>query len=235
MKLLSYNIWCGMQFEELMDYISQHDDTDVFCFQEIRSSSTIKTMDRGRGNLLEEMMKILPDHNAYFSPFLDVGEERESAFGIAMFVKNEHTVAQYGETIIHREIDGKPQCIQYVKIGDHIISHFHGLWNGKGKTDTEPRILQSQKARELLDSLEGKKIVCGDFNLLPDTKSLAILEEGYINLIKENGITLTRSKHYTKPDRYADYTLVTPDVQVDSFEVPYTEASDHLPMILHFS
>src|SRR3989344_1806502 len=118
---------------------------------------------------------------------------------------------------------------------DYIISHFHGLWNGQGKTDTPDRLEQSRKAKALLDGVDGKKVICGDFNLLPDTESLAILEGGLVNLIKTHGITTTRSSFYQRSDRFADYTLVSPDVEVKRFEVPRVEVSDHLPMILEYS
>jgi endonuclease/exonuclease/phosphatase family metal-dependent hydrolase len=38
-----------------------------------------------------------------------------------------------------------------------------------------------------------------------------------------------------KPEKFADYTLVSPEVEVKNFSVPYTEASDHLPMYVEFN
>ena len=63
-----------------------------------------------------------------------------------------------------------------------------------------------------------------------------ILEQEFKNLIKEYKVPTTRSKFYDRPnDKYADYTFVSSDVEVKSFEVPDLEVSDHLPMILEFS
>jgi exonuclease III len=67
-----------------------------------------------------------------------------------------------------------------------------------------------------------------------DGQSLAILEEGMKNLIKEYGVTDTRSSLYTKPIRFADYILVSPEIRINNFKVLAEEVSDHLPMVLEF-
>ena len=93
------------------------------------------------------------------------------------------------------------------------------------------------KIKAFLNSFQLGKILCGDFNLLPDTQSLAILETecNLVNLIKTHNIPTTRSPLYLKPEKFADYTLVSRDIEVKHFEVPNVEVSDHLPMILEFS
>jgi endonuclease/exonuclease/phosphatase family metal-dependent hydrolase len=78
------------------------------------------------------------------------------------------------------------------------------------------------------------KILCGDLNLRPDTQSLSLLEEGMCNLIKSYGITSTRTRFYTRKDRYADYVLTSPEVVVKSFQVLDTAVSDHFPLFLVF-
>jgi endonuclease/exonuclease/phosphatase family metal-dependent hydrolase len=78
------------------------------------------------------------------------------------------------------------------------------------------------------------RILCGDFNLLPNTDSLTILEQGMRNLIKEYPVTSTRSRFYEKPDKFADYILVSPEVVVEDFQVLDEAVSDHLPLLLEF-
>ncbi len=55
------------------------------------------------------------------------------------------------------------------------------------------------------------------------------------NLIKEHGITSTRSHHYTKPVKFADYAIVSKDLDVIKFEVLQDPVSDHLPLLLEFN
>jgi len=46
-------------------------------------------------------------------------------------------------------------------------------------------------------------------------------------------VTDTRTSHYAKPVRFADYMLVTADVPVADFDVPASpEVSDHRPLVL---
>ena len=75
-------------------------------------------------------------------------------------------------------------------------------------------------------------VLCGDLNLLPDTKSLKMIEEGLKmrNLVTEYGITSTRTPLYTKEGKYADYILVGPGLTVKEFNVLPDVVSDHAPL-----
>lgn len=54
------------------------------------------------------------------------------------------------------------------------------------------------------------------------------------NLIKDFGITSTRSSYYKKPVRFADYTFVSEGIKINDFKVLPDEVSDHLAMYLDF-
>ncbi len=76
-------------------------------------------------------------------------------------------------------------------------------------------------------------ILCGDFNLLPETESLQLFERaGLRNLIKEYGITSTRTSFYNKPVPYADYAFITNGVNLIDFKVLPEEVSDHAPLYI---
>jgi endonuclease/exonuclease/phosphatase family metal-dependent hydrolase len=114
----------------------------------------------------------------------------------------------------------------------YTIFNVHGLWNGRGKTDTDERIAQSQRIRECIDLISGPKIVCGDFNLRPDTQSLTLIAHGMNDLIKTFGVASTRTSLYPKAERFADYIFVTPDITVKKFAVLPDVVSDHAPLLL---
>ena len=114
------------------------------------------------------------------------------------------------------------------------VFNLHGLHNGLDKEDCDERIEQFTKVKTLLGETKTPKIVCGDFNALPETESLRMFENNMENLIKKYGIQSTRSSIYKKPERFADYVLVSPEVKVSNFSVPSVEVSDHLPMVLEF-
>ncbi|MBI2106942.1 endonuclease/exonuclease/phosphatase family protein [Candidatus Woesearchaeota archaeon] len=253
MKLISLNTWGGKVFEPLLRFIEeQAEDTDVFCFQEMFDSVVAVTTHSGiRANLHTEISRLLPDFFGYFAPAYD-GLDTDGnqnpmiSCGLSLFLHSEVSVNQYrGDEFVYgkrncerSEFTCLPRNLQHVTIVHHglrySIAHFHGLWNGKGKDDTPDRIEQSRRVRGIFDELEGEKILCGDFNLVPGTESLAILEEDLVNLVTKEGITNTRSRiYYPKPCRYADYVLVSRDIGVNLFSVPEVDVSDHLPLVLY--
>jgi len=89
-----------------------------------------------------------------------------------------------------------------------------------------------------LNKVSGKKILCGDFNLAPDTRSLEIIKENMVDLIEKYEVESTRSsfyRHYGEPGlSFADYMIVSPEIKVNDFRVLQDPVSDHLPLYLDF-
>ncbi len=241
MKLETLNIWGGQIVEPLLKHIKEvRDDVDIFCLQEVfNGRSSPKAFPKAIVDIYSQIDEKLPEHQGYFAISQNMG--------LATFLRKSIQVTEVEDKFVHRwkgaMINDDPSTmgrnIQYIQLEQNgklfTIVNFHGLWNGRGKTDTPDRIEQSQKVKAFLDSVQGAKILCGDFNLLPDTESIAILEQGMRNLITEHGVTSTRSEFYTKPGKLADYILVSPEIQVRDFKVLQEPVSDHLPLQLEFS
>ena len=203
-----------------------------------------------RANIYQELLNTLPEFDGYFSSCQDGHAHAgpvdfDLSFGLALFIRKTFPLNAVGEYFVYRQrnsIVGTNNAtigknLQYVQLclDDRslvTVINMHGLWNGKGKTDSPERFEQSRKAKAFLETISGAKILCGDLNLLPTTQSLALLEQGMRNLVKTYGITSTRSQFYKRPDRFADYILVSPQVQVKEFSVLAAEVSDHLPLFL---
>ena len=71
MKLVSLNVWGGMQFDPLMAFVRQYaPSTDIFCFQEVFDTTTdLKSCGEKkicRANLLAELESALPAFTSYF-------------------------------------------------------------------------------------------------------------------------------------------------------------------------
>jgi endonuclease/exonuclease/phosphatase family metal-dependent hydrolase len=246
MKLISLNTWGGILKDELHEFLQkQAADTDIFCFQEIFDNAVNARVDVLGDidiNLYETLVQLLPNHKGYYAPSQDDDE------GLAVFVKPHIKLDEVGDVFVHRsrnamvDDDGTTigRNIQFVRFTDddqdYTVINFHGLWNGGGKTDSPDRLEQSRKIKYFIDTkATGKVVLCGDFNLEPTTESVAILEKGMRNLITEYGITSTRSHHYTKPVKLADYVIVSNDLNVTRFEVLQDPVSDHLPLLLEFN
>jgi len=249
MKLITLNTWGGVVHEPLLEFIKKYSvDTDIFCFQEVFSGeeSARSYLGKVRLHLFSDIQNILPDFDGYHAPALegDVG-------GLAIFIKKSfgnkdvnHVIVSHEPNLLIDENDesyfsmGRDlQCLELNHLGKtYTILNFHGMWVAKGKGDTEKRIEQSEKIRKIFDESSGAKILCGDLNQNPDTKSMAILSEGNRNLIQEYKITSTRSSLYKKSSsRSADYIIVSPEINVEDFKVLEEEVSDHLPLFLEFN
>ncbi len=55
------------------------------------------------------------------------------------------------------------------------------------------------------------------------------------NLNSEYHITSTRSSLYTKEIKFADYILVSPEIEIINLQALKEEVSDHLPLELEFN
>src|SRR3989338_277162 len=91
------------------------------------------------------------------------------------------------------------------------------------------------KIREFLSGRREAKILCGDFNLLPQTESMQLLELGMKNLIIEFKVKTTRNDLYKREEKYSDYILTSPGINIQKFEVDNVTVSDHLPLLLEFT
>ncbi len=253
MQLISLNTWGGSAGrEKLLAFFTTHKDVDIFCLQEVMSAPYRHLEGKVVGGVafsnnqrmpygVQDISGLLDTHTAYFRP------HQGDHYGLLTLVKKDFVIAEEGELFVHKEKGYEPEGdmglharnIQYATIatekGNRTVINFHGLWNGKGKGDSEDRLRQSDNIIQFLQKLQNPYVLCGDFNLLPDTESLQKLERfGLHNLIKENGITSTRTSFYTKPEKFADYTLVSDGIKVSTFRILPDEVSDHSPMFLDF-
>jgi endonuclease/exonuclease/phosphatase family metal-dependent hydrolase len=258
MKLVCLNAWGGIQGQQFFDFISESaKDTDIFCFQEVYDSINPPTLwsdTNEHYNLKNELKDLLPNYRCYFreniyNANMQGGVDFELRYGLCTFIHKKHDDIVFDEgdvMVFGSKRKGYPTTeptarnIQYLRMkidGETLnILNLHGIWiKDYGKGDHPHRILQSQNVFNFIQNLDGYNILVGDFNLLPDTESIALLENtGMENLIKTHNIQSTRSDLYTKPAKYADYVLISGGIRVNNFTVPYVEASDHLPMCLDF-
>jgi len=244
MQLISLNTWGGQVWEPLKEFLVRHaSETDIFCLQEIFHNAAHPRPALGpvRPELFTDIEAILGGHTGFYAPS-QVDDE-----GLAMFVKKGLPVTREGDVFVHRHLnamennDGRTigrnlQFVEFTITGEvYTIINFHGMWTGGGKDDTPERIEQSRKLRTFMDAAPGRRILVGDFNLEPQTESMAIVRNGMRDLIAEHGITSTRTSFYTKPVKFADYCIVSPDVSVETFQVLPDEVSDHAALLLRFS
>lgn len=241
MKIITLNTWGGRIKEPLLKFIEENNDIDVFCFQEIWHEAEGKVEEEWKwvnSTLFSDISSILSNHNGYFCPTVD------DYYGIATFIKKDFKIKASGDIdiYINEQYNGganHSRKMLWVEIENNekmvSVLNVHGLWNGQGKTDTPDRITQSKNIREFMDSVKGLQVLCGDFNLLPETESLKILENGMQNLVKDYNIQTTRTSLYERSEtsgKFADYVFVSPELKVNHFEVMSDEVSDHCALLV---
>lgn len=243
MKLLTLNAWGG-RVPALLDFLRENKDIDIFCFQEIYNGGSVHTQD-GRpadGDIYDKISDILNEHVGYFRPHY------RGNFGLASFIKKGLQVNKEEDIYVYKERGWESES----HVGNHAritqllslmvggkklnIFNIHGVWQkGVGKTDNPDRIEQSNRLIAYMEKFGGAKILCGDFNLLPDTESVKMIEDsGLDNLITKHGITSTRTSYYEKEDQFADYIFINDGVKDLGFEAVQEEVSDHRALKLDF-
>ncbi len=251
MRLISLNTWAGKMYDKLESFIKREAErTDIFCFQEILENAFLtkeqiaaKKAYAGVGQ--EDVMdlglrieKILPSFDKFISkPYTSSGDR------LAIFSKRTLGIKEVSEHLLVGPINltynntqlTVSSLAQCATTPDGIaVINTHGLWFYGAKTDTPDRITQSKSLISIMHSLPvTKKILIGDFNLLPDTESIKMLDGEMRNLIKEYKITTTRSNFARKnKGLFADYAFISKDVDLVEFEVLDEEVSDHLALSL---
>src|SRR5207253_5622757 len=102
MRLITLNIWGGHVRGPLHQFITAHQNVDIFCFQEVyhNASEMITIEDRQVSlNIFAELQELLPNHTGYFRPVVD------NVFGISMFIHNNIQVSEEGDYLIHHNPD----------------------------------------------------------------------------------------------------------------------------------
>lgn len=257
MKIIFLNIWGGKVFDPLMKFVKESAaDTDFFCFQEVFDSPHEREVSwGGRANMLAELTRGLPEFKPCFASAVsgfdgDNHVDYELSLGLAIFVREGITVESSGDFLIcgeewtqNQQSEIFPHNLQFARfrrgIKMHTIVNVHGVAYPGSKLDTPERRSQSQKIVEFLNREKSEKILGGDFNLMPDTESIRMIERaGMRSMIKEFNIRTTRSilsyARYPETDRqhFSDYVFVSPGVGVSDFRAPQISISDHLPMVL---
>lgn len=208
-----------------------------------------------RARLFDDVSAALPDHVAIFCPaaqgaLWDGDRKYDSLWGQATFVHKSYPIIGQTQGFVHKGFSPdrygdhpRSRCGHAVRLYDFdkgwpvTIAHMHGIWDAAGKQDTPARVAQAERLRDITLSTaeEGDRIVvCGDFNVLPDSATFEVFAKvGLRDLVTGRGFTSTRTSQYEKPNKFADYMLVSDKLADAPFDVVYDpEVSDHCPLVL---
>lgn len=243
MKILQLNIWGGKLERQIVDLLKR-EQADIVCLQEVIS------IPGGKSFFFEDLEELqkhtgykhshhAPSHtfnlmkrkaswgNAILSnlPFQETVNVYTYGDSTADFDFLEDTDYNSGRVLQHVavEVDNKPL---------HILNH-HGHHVHSHKNGDEETMRQCQMIVDYLEKINGPIVFCGDFNLLPDSPSMELLNSVLVNHVKERKIISTRTP-LTHKTEACDFILTSPDIEVKNFQVLDDIASDHKALTIEF-
>ena len=264
MKIMSLNGWGGKLHQRLLSYLAgdapdilclqevTHSPDAEADWLMYRDGDHILPQ---RANLFQDVARALPDHTAVFCPaaqgtLWDGELPVASQWGLATFVHKSLPIIGQVQGFVHKDFSPhgygqhpRSRSAHAIRVysfeqdSSLCIAHMHGLRDLNGKGDTPERRLQAERLLDLISRLgqpEDPLIVCGDFNVEPNSETFHVLGKlGLEDLVTARGFQSTRTSHYSKPGKFADYMLVNQHVRVRDFTVvAEPEVSDHCPLVL---
>ncbi len=254
MKLLNLNICVKLDNSNKVVKLLNDIDADICAFQEAMNG-----IDDSCYDMYKSKNKLVEIKNYPFSEFAPLfianvvsengkiirdfgGNAEQGSLILSKFKIKEHYNQFYYNEYRYEyditEFKEKDWCrsIQNAIINvngkDLQIINVHCIWN-KDKLGDERTIKQSEFILAKI-RFDIPCIVLGDFNLLPSTDSIKMINNKMCNLIDEYNIKTTRPTFDGKDGLVCDYIFVNDKVKVNDFKVLNSDVSDHLPLLLDF-
>lgn len=242
MKIIQANVWHAKLGQQVIDFLKA-EAADFACLQEVND------LDGRAGTkrfaTLEEIKASASLPYSYMQPAYSFRfMERELHFGNAILsrhpIVSSETVFTHGEYKANFDIkhdDGNIRNLQHISVEAsgqtlHILNH-HGYHLHESKRGNEITMQSMQIIADVIDRLNGPVILCGDFNLVPESESIGVINRRLINLTNQYGIDNTLTELDGR-NIACDYIFVNDQVHVKNFARSDALISDHYPLVLEF-
>lgn len=226
---MTWNIWGGKHLDRVVDLIKQ-ENPDVIGLQEV------KVIDGE--NHAEIIAEKLGYHNIYCQSFTTDRHTPPYTLGNAILSKqpilNPH--CHFLSSIDQYEGSAKtePRTLVEAEIPfeDNLLTFFttHMAYSDNF-TESEMRDYQLEK---LLKVIENKTcILMGDFNSLPNSRTVNQIEKQLVNTDREKTeISYIDQKLPDHPEYRIDYIFADKKIRTANFRIIETQASDHRPLVV---
>lgn len=242
MKILQLNVWGGCLGKQIIEVLKR-EDPDIVCFQEALVFPKEK-----QGDLFFSTLDKFRHEGAFthsfFSPVFGFSYMNEIAqFGNAVLSKSPfqktETMFTRKEYVEHQDMFGdfNVRNLQHVEIevdgGTINVLNHHGHHLSGHKNGDEETLRQCTLIADYIQKLQGPTVLCGDFNLSPESESIGQINSILVNHPKERGVITTRTP-LTHKTEVCDYIFTSPDTEVSNFQVLDDIVSDHKALIVEF-
>ncbi len=241
MKIMSLNVWQGRLERVLLKHLETL-NLDFACMQEAIDYDGFSL---GLVSSYQKIGDSLRLDQQFFSPLLATKlGNKQMTFGNATYSRlpfsQTSTVFTRGEHTDDFDFDTDDYNIRafqhaLIEVGDkklNILNH-HGHHIDSHKLGDEETARQVTQIAGYIKQLDGAVILCGDFNLAPESESIKLLDSFLHNLPVERSLETTRSR-LTYKNEVCDYIFVNDEIHVNDFSMDETIISDHNALILDF-
>ena len=242
-KIIQANIWGGKLGQQIIDFLKT-EAPDFVCMQEVNALEGrsgykfFATLDEIKSGAGFSDMFMSPTYSARYM-------EREISYGNAILSQvpfdSTETIFTHREYIRSFDVErdgGNIRNLQIARVTAEgkpltILNHhgFHVVGSKEGNDET---MRQMGIIADKIKALSGPVILCGDFNLTPNSKSLAPINKELTNLSKNNGLKCTYNQ-LSKVREVCDYIFVNDGIKVRSFKMSDELISDHKALVMEFS
>lgn len=224
LRVMTYNIHFGANIKGQLDLealaqVIEAEQPDVVGLQEVSRGWVIN----GSVDMLVWLANRL-DMDLFFGPASDA-QWGNAVLTRVLVVEESHHPLPTEDLLLRRSFIHSRLVGMDGGEFDLINTHYHHLADGG-----DIRELQSQA---ILDYVAGMSpsIIMGDLNAEYGMAEIDMLVDGgYSDVLDLTGVEPGHTSSVPNPSRQIDYIFITPEWQASSAAVPYSEASDHLPI-----
>lgn len=238
---MTLNMWQGRLERVLLKHL-EGSGLDFACMQE---AVNFEGKSLGLITSYQKVGSSLGLHEQFFSKLISskLGN-KELEFGNVIYsatafaqTSTVFTIGQHKDDFNFDQDDYNIRAFQHVQVlvnGKklNILNH-HGHHIDSHKLGDDETLRQIKQIIDYIKTLDGSVILCGDFNLAPESESIKLLDTALVNLSSKYSLKTTRSK-LTYKNEVCDYIFISSDIKVNSFEMDETIISDHNALILDF-
>ena len=244
LKFITLNLENGGSMIERAAEFILHEKPDILFLQEAYNGLDTNLPERLRSvTVLQNASKF--EHSSFAPAFFELSQNLERGNAILSrfpfsLKKAINFVAPYEKI---REYDLEPDYRMSPRIlqsdvveinGTSVkLLNMHGAWDFHGN-DTEVRFDQSKL---LLNEFDERDIVitAGDFNMFPETKAIALIEQRLENVFGNSLRTTFNMKRKESPSfatAVVDMVFISKHFKVIQKNCPQIDISDHLPLVV---
>lgn len=245
MKIIQLNIWQGKIGRPIADFLKAQ-TPDIVCMQEVNDLKGGEA--GGPFATLDEIKEWAGFTHVVMAPTYGYRYmRRTSNMGNAILSRSpaaDHEVVfindAYHDDFDFAEDDYNIRNMQICRFdldeGKHLTVVNHHSFHIIDPKGNQQSVKAMQKVVDQLSRLDGPLLLCGDFNVNPESAALQVLSQTRLrNLTLEYDVDSTLSRlHKVNHPVVCDYIFASPEIKVKKFEAVDPLISDHKALILEF-